>query len=204
MELVITERDMKIAKQGASSAWRSGRGLVDLADLVSEAYMWMVQHPDKVELWSGQGRHGQNKLRNACRQRCLTIIARERRIRSGLEGGDIFYYSAAIIKDILPDIFDEDDWTMGASVNDSDVKGPSRPSEGNNRMAMIADVRSAFFSLPVKDRQLLSDLYEGGGLAIEIVSTQWDVTERTIRRREDRIIEKMVERLGGDAPWARV
>jgi len=30
------------------------------------------------------------------------------------------------------------------------------------------------------------------------------VTERTIRRREDRIIEKMVERLGGDAPWAKV
>lgn len=204
MVVVITESDIKIAKQGASSAWRSGRGIVDLADLVAEANMWMVQHADKVELWATQGGHGKNKLRNACRQRCLSIIARERRKRSGLEGGDIFYYSAAIIKDILPDIFDEDDWTMGSIVNDADVKGPSRPSEGNNRMAMIADVRSAFYSLPEKDRQLMSDLYEDGGLPIDAVAAQWDVTERTVRRREDRILEKMVERLGGDAPWARI
>lgn len=203
MDVVITDDELKIAKQGATSAYRSGRGIVDLGDLIAEANLWMVQHVDKVVLWQTQGRHGKNKLRNACRQRCLTVIARERRKRSGLEGGDIFYYSAVILKDILPDIFDEDDWATGSVVNDSDVKGPSRPSEGNNRIAMIADVRSAFFSLPERDRQILSDLYEDGGLAIEVVAAQWDVTERTIRRREDRILEKMVERLGGDAPWAK-
>lgn len=204
MDMVITERDLKIAKQGASSAWRSGRNLVELGDLIAEAYLWMAQHVDKVELWATQGGHGKNKLRNACRQRCLSVIARERRQRSGLEGNDIFYYSAAIIRDIIPDIFDEDDWTTGSVVNDSGVKGPSRPSEGNNRLAMIADVRSAYFSLPLKDRQFLADMYEGGGMPIEIVAAQWDITDRTVRRREDRIIEKMVERLGGDAPWARI
>jgi RNA polymerase sigma factor (sigma-70 family) len=203
VDVVITDEEIKIAKQGAMSAYRSGRGVVDLNDLVGEANLWMVSHIDKVMLWSGQGKHGKNKLRNACRQRCLSIIARERRIRSGLEHGDIFYYSAAIIKDIIPDIFSEDDWTMGSIVNDSDVKGPSRPSEGNNRMAMIADVRAAFYSLTENDRQLMSDLYQDGGLPLDVVAAQWDVTERTIRRREDRILEKMVERLGGDAPWAK-
>lgn len=203
MDVVITEEELKIAKQGATSAHRSGRGIVELSDLIGEAHMWMVSHLDKVQLWQTQGRHGKNKLRNACRQRCLSVIARERKIRSGLEQGDIFYYSAPILKDILPDIFDEDDWTMGSIVHESDVKGPSRPSEGNNRMAMIADVRSAFFSLPEKDRQLMSDLYEDGGLPIDVVAAQWDVSERTIRRREERVLEKMVERLGGDAPWAK-
>ena len=198
----ITANDLKIAKQGALSAYRSGRGLVDKDDLIGHANLWLVQNVDKVVLWHEQGRHGQNKLRTACRQRCLTVIANERRKRSGLEPGDVFYYSAQMIREIIPDIFDEDDWSTG-SVHSSEVRGPSRPSEGNNRLAMIADVRSAYFSLPKRDQHFLSDMYKDGGLPIDVMSVQWDVTERTVRRRDDRIMEKMVERLGGEPPWTR-
>ncbi len=198
----ITANDLKIAKQGALSAHRSGRGLVDKDDLIGVANMWMVQNVDKVVLWHGQGRHGQNKLRTACRQRCLTVIATERRKRSGLEPGDVFYYSAQMIREIIPDIFDEDDWSTG-STNNSELRGPSRPSEGNNRLAMIADVRSAYFSLPKRDQQFLADMYKDGGLPVDVMSVQWDVTERTVRRRDDRIMEKLVERLGGEPPWTR-
>ena len=199
----ITTNDLKIAKQGAMSANRSGRGLVAPEDLIAEANMWLVQHVDKVVLWHGQGRHGQNKLRNACRQRCLTVIAKERRKRSGLQPGDVFYYNAQMIRELIPDIFDEDDWTGGSNSPSSELRGPSRPSEGNNRLAMIADIRSAYFYLPKRDQQFLSDMYKDGGLPVDVMSVQWEVTERTIRRRDDRIMEKMVERLGGEPPWAR-
>lgn len=198
----ITTNDLKIAKQGAMSAYRSGRGLITFDDLLGEANLWMVEHVDKVIQWHDQGKHGQNKLRNACRQKCLTVIARERKRRSGLEAGDSFYYNAQMVREIIPDIFDEDDWTNGAS-NNSEVKGPSRPSEGNNRLAMIADVRGAFYSLKETDRQFLSDMYKDGGLPADVISVQWGITERSVRRKDDRIMEKMVERLGGDSPWAR-
>lgn len=199
----ITDKELRIARQGALSAARSGRGLVDPADLIGEANLWMVEHIDKVAQWSEQGRHGQNKLRNACRQRCLTILAKERRLRSGLEQGDSFYYNAQMIRELLPDIFDEDDWASGSSVSSSEVRAPSRPAEGNNRLAMVADVRQAFFSLPQEQRDLLEALYKDGGMPIDAVAAQWDVSDRTIRRREERNLEKMVERLGGEAPWSR-
>lgn len=198
----ITVNDLKVAKQGAMSAYRSGRNLVSSEDLIGEANLWMVEHVDKVIQWHDQGRHGQNKLRNACRQRCLTIIARERKKRSGLQPGDVFYYNAQMIREIIPDIFDEDDWVTG-SANNSEVKGPSRPSEGNNRLTMVADVRTAFYGLPEKDRQFLADMYRDGGLPVDVICVQWGITERTVRRRDDRIMEKMVERLGGEPPWAR-
>lgn len=198
----ITVNDLKVAKQGAMSAYRSGRNLVSSEDLIGEANLWMVEHVDKVIQWHDQGRHGQNKLRNACRQRCLTIIARERKKRSGLQPGDVFYYNAQMIREIIPDIFDEDDWVTG-STNNSEVKGPSRPSEGNNRLTMVADVRTAFYGLPEKDRQFLADMYRDGGLPVDVICVQWGITERTVRRRDDRIMEKMVERLGGEPPWAR-
>jgi FixJ family two-component response regulator len=83
-----------------------------------------------------------------------------------------------------------------------EVRGPSRPAEGNNRIAVIADVRSSFYSLSEKDQNFLMDLYKDGGLPVDVVATTWEVTERTVKRREERIMEKMVERLGGEPPWA--
>lgn len=199
----ITPDELKIAKQGAMSAYRSGRNLVSSEDLVGEANLWLVKHVDKVRLWRDQGRHGQNKLRNACRQRCLTIIAQERRKRSGLQPGDVFYYTPVMIREVLPDIWEEDDWTNSGTSSAEEIRSPSRPSEGNNRLAMIADIRSAFFSLSKKDQAFLEDFYRDGGVTADVLAAALEVTERTIRRRDDRIMEKLVERLGGEPPWKK-
>ena len=199
----ITVNELKIAKQGALSAYRSGRGIVTADDLVGEANLWLVKHIDKVRLWRDQGRHGQNKLRNACRQRCLTIIANERKKRSGLQPGDIFYYTPVMVRELLPDIWDEDDWATGSTSSAEERRSPSRPSEGNNRLAMVADIRSAFFTLSKKDQAFLDDFYRDGVLSVDAMAASMEVTERTIRRRDDRILEKLVERLGGEPPWSR-
>jgi RNA polymerase sigma factor (sigma-70 family) len=198
----ITESELKLARQGATSAWKSGRGIIDKDDLVGEANLWIVEHLDKVRQWRDEGRHGQNKLRNACRQRCLTVVARERRRQSQLTRGDLAYYTPQVLRELLPAIFHVEDWVSG-EVRTGETRAPSRPSEGNTRLAMIVDVRSAFDSLPPKDKTLLIDLYADGGLAVQIVAAQLEVSERTVRRREERALDKMVERLGGEPPWYR-
>lgn len=198
----ITPEELKLAKQGAMSAHRSGRGLIDAQDLIGEANLWMVSHMDKVSQWRSQGRHGQNKLRNACRQRCLTIIAKERRQRSGLEPGDSFYYTPQILREVLPDIFDVEDWNNSSMALSNDVRTPARPSEGNNRLAIVSDIRAAFYGLPQKDQDFLSDMYRDGGIPTDVMAVTWEITERSVKRREERIIEKLVERLGGEPPWA--
>lgn len=198
---MVTDAEYRLAKQGAMSAARSGRGLVSTGDLIAEANLWMLQHMDKVELWRDQGRHGQNKLRRACRQRCLTVIAAERKKVSRLRDGDLFYYSPTLLTDILPHIWDPDDWTASHAAAQEERTAPSRPSEGNNRLAMIVDVRGAFYGLPAVDQRLLMLLYRGGGASYEQVGECLEVSERTVRRREERVLEKLVERLGGEAPW---
>ena len=201
----ITDHDMRIANQGARSAARSGRGLVPLPDLIQEASLWMVEHLEKVEQWRQEGRHGENKLRNACRQRCLTVIQAERRRHNRETGSDQqYYYTPAVLREVLPDIFDHDDWVMSARGEKDSVKGPSRPAEGNNRLAMICDVRQAFHGLPDRDKALLEELYRDGGLDPAILAATMDVHERTVRRREARALEKMVERLGGEPPYYHV
>lgn len=198
----ITDHDIKLAKQGALAAHRAARGLVSSTDLIGEANLWLVENLDKVELWRTQGSHGANKLRNACRQRCLTVVAAERRRRSRLEQGDLFYYTPAMVREILPDIFDMDDWTTSTSTasDEEPRRRQSRPSEGNNRLAAIVDVRSAFYSLSASDQMLLTELYQGGGMGFDVLAATMDISEKTARRRESRIIDKLVERLGGEPP----
>jgi FixJ family two-component response regulator len=68
---------------------------------------------------------------------------------------------------------------------------------------MVADIRSAFFTLSKKDQAFLEDFYRDGGVTADVLAVSLEVSERTIRRRDDRIMEKLVERLGGEPPWAR-
>ncbi len=196
----ITDQETRLAAQGARSAARSARGLVSVSDLIGEANLWMVSHMEKVLLWRDEGRHGQNKLRNACRQRCLTVVAAERRIHNRtLRGGDQYYYTPAVIREILPDIFDREDWASSGLAEEGAVRGPSRPAEGNNRLASICDVRAAFWGLNQRERELLVLLFRDGFDYATVAATE-DVHERTVRRREARVLDKLVERLGGEPP----
>jgi DNA-directed RNA polymerase specialized sigma24 family protein len=173
---------------------------VEYNDLVAESNLWIVENYEKVEQWREEGRHGQNKLRNACKQKCLSVVARERKRRSNLQPGDVFYYTPQMIREILPNIWDVDDWASGETVTTGEVRSPSRPSEGNNRLAMIADVRAAFFNLKNPDQEVLYALFRDN-LTFEQAAELFEVTERTVRRREERVLDRMVERLGGEPPW---
>lgn len=115
---------------------------------------------------------------------------------------DSHYYTIPLVLDLLPSIWDVDDWSAGQAVPSSEtMRGQSRPAEGNNRLAMICDIRAAFHGLPRKDQALLLLLHKDGGAAYEQVAVMLEVSERTVRRREERAAEKIVERLGGEPPW---
>ena len=195
----FTEHELRLARQGAMSAARSARGLISSDDLIGEAYLWMAAQPDKVVGWREKGRHGENILRKACRQACLTVVARQRRIVSRLEGGDIFYYSMMAVRDTLPDIFDPEHWTDKSTDLFEIQRSTKRPNEGMGHITTIADVRKGFQSLSPDEQMLLRLLYEDM-YTWQKTSELLEVTERTVRRREERAVERIVEKLGGESP----
>lgn len=198
--MTISDKDLKLVKQGAMSAFRSGRGIFSADDLIGEAHLWLVENIERVFAWGDEGKHGENKIRHAAKQHCLQKIAIERKKRSGLQRGDSQYYNAAILKEILPDIFNRLDWAGGSPAPTDQIRAASAPAEGNNRLAMIVDVKAAFVTLPPQDKTLLYEIYFEG-MSLTTLQMQYEVTDRTIRRREARALERLVERLGGEPPW---
>lgn len=198
----LTDRELQIITQGATNAHKAQREFVPLPDLINEGVLWCLEHPKKVELWREKGKYGENLLRHSVKQKCLSHVAKERRRVYRLERDDIAYYNPAVVREILPDIFDIDDWMTSSTASDMDkVSGLSRPSEGNNRLAAIVDVKSGFESLSDDDKTLLSELYADGGLSHQVLAATLEVTERTVQRREERAIQRLVDRLGGEVPW---
>lgn len=197
----LTDRELQIITQGATNAHRSQREFLPLPDLINEGVLWALEHPKKIEMWRDKGKHGQNLLRFSVKQACLSLIGKERRRIYHLERGDIAYYTPAVVREVLPDIFDIDDW-LTASSNDSErVSGTSRPSEGNTRLATVIDVKFAFDSLSEDDQTLLHELYADGGVTHQVLAATFDVAEKTIQRREQRAVQRMVDKLGGELPW---
>jgi RNA polymerase sigma factor (sigma-70 family) len=201
----LTDRELQIITQGATNAHKAQREFVPLPDLINEGVLWALEHPKKIELWRDKGKYGENLLRHSVKQKCLSYIAKERQRVYRLEREDIAYYNPAVVREILPDIFNIEDWLSSGASNDMDkVSGVSRPSEGNNRLAAIVDVKSGFDSLSEEDQNLLRDLFEDGGVGHQVLAATLDVTERTVQRREERAIQRLVDKLGGEPPWWNV
>jgi DNA-directed RNA polymerase specialized sigma24 family protein len=105
-----------------------------------------------------------------------------------------------MIRELIPDMLNEESWIFNSVQDNSELKGPSRPSEGNSSIATICDVSLAFESLKDNDKAILEDLYGDGGVQYGMVALKLGVSERTVRRREERALDKMVEFLGGERP----
>jgi DNA-directed RNA polymerase specialized sigma24 family protein len=174
---------------------------MDLGDLINEAVLWALTHEKKLLMWREKGKHGENLLRFSAKQHCLSLIGKERRRIYVLEKDDIAYYTPAIVREVLPDIFDIDDWLSGSTNDQERVSGTSRPSEGNTRLATVVDVKSGFESLSDDDKALLTDLYADGGVTHQVLAATLEVAEKTIQRREQRAVQRLVDKLGGELPW---
>ena len=199
--VTLSDRELQVITQGATNAHKAQRGFLPLTELVNEAVLWALEHGKKVEMWREKGKYGENLLRFSSKQHCLSVVSRERRKRYQLHKGDTTYYSTALVRELLPDIFDPEDWVTGQVEMTDHVGGVSRPSEGNNRLAMMMDITSAYYSLNDTDQALLRDLHADGGVPKTVLADTMGVADKTVARREQRALQRIVDILGGEVPW---
>lgn len=198
----LTPRELQVITQGATNAHSAQRSFLPMQDCVQEAILWALEHPKKIEMWREKGKYGENLLRFSAKQAVLSRIGKERRRVYQLEKNEVSYYTPAMVRELLPDIFDYDDWTSsGQSEMTDKIANTSRPSEGNTRLAVMSDISYAFYSLSSEDQALLKELHADGGITQQVLAATLGVAEKTVARREQRALQRMVDKLGGELPW---
>lgn len=199
---VFTPKVLRIASNAANKVVKQNKYLVEYDDVVSECWGWIAGNKDRVAEWiDSGGRHGQNKLSLTLYRVGRKYAIKERAAKIGVSVSDYYWYTPAIIEEVLPDIFDYEDWVLAGHQSDEKVKGKSQPSEGGNRTAMMIDVATAYNTLSEDDQALLRDRYAAGGVDIDVLAARMEITNDGVRKRINRVLDKMVERLGGEPPF---
>lgn len=199
---VFTPKVLRIASNAANKVVKQNKYMVEYDDVVSECWSWIAGNKSRVSEWiDSGGRHGQNKLALTLYRVGRKYAIKERAAKIGISTSDYYWYTPAVVEEILPDIFEYEDWVQSGHDQGEKVKGRSQPSEGGNRTAMMIDVATAYRSLSEDDQAILRDRYSAGGVDIDVLAARLEITSDGVRKRINRILDKMVERLGGEPPF---
>lgn len=191
-----TDAQRAAVNDGAVKAYRAGRGLIELDDLRQEAWLWLYENLDDVAGWIEKDtRH--TRLTDVAYHAGLLLVRDTMRQQGGSKPQDFATYSTTAVSDLLPLIFVDVPAQTGDEVNE-EVKHKRSPSEGGVLLATVADVKAAFKRLPKAQRELLYHLHAPvDPLTHRDLGKRMDLSEATVRRREQRALEAIVDLLGG-------
>lgn len=197
----FTNAQLKAINDGANRAYAVGRGVVEFNDCKQEAWLWVYENIDTVRRWEDTDRR-HDKLKTACYQAGLAMIRAQMRHTTGAQKQDFVTYSTGYIQDLLPVLFTGSSFNTGDEVN-VEVKTTTAPNEGGNGLVSLIDVQRGFAKLTQEQKRLLFLLYHRGDTSYDDVAKELQVSAMTVRRREQRALEAIVDNLGGPRAEAR-
>ena len=188
---------LRAVRQAAKRSHGAQRGFVEMDDLVQEGYVYILENMPKVKGWVETG--DVDLLRHALYQYMHTYTMRERYAKAGTRPEDYYVYQYAVIEELLPEALGTEPQYGGSSSDlNTQVKSGKSPAEGGDRMAMIADLKSALLSLPVADRELIFRKFYGGGATDHELAQWFETPEPTINKRVRSALRKMARHLGSE------
>jgi DNA-directed RNA polymerase specialized sigma24 family protein len=170
---------------------------VEIADVSQELWLLSLTRNLHRYLNDEDEEKGKAQLRTALHNHAKRFANEQKAQAEGFLYSDIHWYSAATIRDILPSVWDYDEWQGGASGDG--IRSTLPANEGGNRMAMLADVKGAVDKL---DQQALDILYSRYVLSMswENIGEAVGLTPDMARKKDSRIVKRILESLGGERP----
>lgn len=195
----VPDTALKTARAVARRVARSHRQIVPEDELLSVCYEWIASHRRQTLQWS-MSDEDRNALYTSMLRAAQQYVLNER-TRHGNLVSDHFFYNAGIVETVLPDVWDVESWgTSRGEAADQEKRSTSSPSEGGGRMAALADVSKAMRVLTADEEATLRLKYHDGYNLTEIANQQ-NVSTEAVRKRVNRALSKLIDALGGEAPW---
>lgn len=196
----LLEQIFKVAKMASQRTARVHRNLVSSDDVYQHLNVWALEHWHKIEEWEAQDSLV-FKLRRTFNNEGQKFAAKERAYKSKSSPSDSFYYTHEVLQELLKDVWHYEYWVQSSTPADSEfISRSTKPSEGNNRLALLSDVAQALKRLNDADRLLLQRRFDDGGTDFDALAIEYTASEEAIRKRVSRALTKLQDRLGGDAP----
>lgn len=143
--MTISDIDTIVA-QCANAVFRRFYSSVERADLVSEGHLWVQEHQSRLDHYMEDAQDDPRRADYRLRRDITTameIFARsEKAAQAGYSPSDEYFYTEAMLNLFLPAVLFDDH--EPPKIDDESPRSVQDPAEGNNWLAMLADVRRAW------------------------------------------------------------
>lgn len=191
--------ELRVMIEKVASSVKKQFPQVDREDIRQEIWIWALEKDDKVSDYLDGGKAGRRMLWSALRRAGVSYAAVEKARVLGYDPADQFHYSVGQLRELLPLALDRDSWVMASNGSQERTALTSDPAHGNNRLAMICDVRSALEACSEEDKHLLWTAF---GLSMDDVdhANVEGITTDALRSRVNRALRRLQKHLGGPKP----
>ncbi len=142
---------------------------------------------------------GRRYLGYRIRRAMLEWCGREMRAATGIDYRDTYTYTSEVIKELLSDVFEYENWQSAPAGEDNMPKSKRLVNEGGDRMAMLADVSRALKCLTDDQYNAIVWHYKYG-YTHAMIGEEMDITENAVRLRIRRAVYRMVYFLAKQDP----
>lgn len=193
MTINITAAEMKMAEK---VAWRIGSkwDAVEIEDLTSHLYLWLVTNVKALERWRQEPSDG--KLYVSLRREAAKYCAREQAAAIGRPIQENNFYNADIVHRALPYIFEAIPQT---TITQNPVTGvPAQvPQDYDVALTILTDIRQTYYGLNPDIREILAWRYRDG-LTFEEIGELKNITKDGAKKSVDRALARLVNSLAGE------
>jgi len=190
--LSVLISEIKLAEK---VAWRIGSRLsgVEIDDLTSHLYLWLVENKRALERWRNEPSDG--KLYVSLRREAAKFCAREQATAVGRPINDDNFYTVGIVERALPYIFEDIPQT---TVAQNPVTGESvhTPSKYDVALNLLTDIRQTYYGLNLDVQQVLAWRFRDG-LTFEEIGELKGITKDGGKKSVDRAVQRLVDALVG-------
>jgi len=181
------EHEIHLAKQ---IAWQVGRrwSMVNVEDLRQTLFLWLYEHPAVVERYRNN-EHGRQQLALALKREALRVCTKETAARQGRNIERDNFYTEEVVRRALPFLFQA--WPETKVEQDPNTgRNLSNPFDSGDALAIMADIKRAFKTLPPQDQMVLELRYQED-LTLADIGKRLALTRQAIDFIVDRSVELM-------------
>lgn len=189
---------------------RRFKGYAEESDIRQECYAFAaIKHSQHKELLdepdTEKRRANERRIGWQIKRVAERYARKEKAAKAGYELADEAYYETVTIAQLLPlviaSIVTGKPLEQGQQlIDDGQPKKQSAPAESGNFLAILVDIKKAYLSLEIDDKNILSKRYYEDH-TLEQMAQYLECAISTADRRIEKSLLRLQDKLGGDSPW---
>lgn len=193
--MINDEAMNEFIKMVAGNVASSFPSYVETDDVTSHLWVWYMENEHSVSKMIRDNAESWEPMLYGTMVKVASTYALETEAAyHGYSPDDLYFYSTPVVRELLKDAFDYENWQSFQSFGDGQPKSKRQNATGD-RVDMLIDVKSAVEKLSLEQQELIYWRFEYQ-LEYDHIAEALEISEEAARKRVERAVGAVRKQLG--------